>query len=380
LKRLRFRLGFFVIAALLAGLAVVAPFAPRSLVEELAEPPEGHVFTLPIAPGVSPGPDHSRLHVSVVDLDEARLQVTLRVSGHRHCFDPCAYTERIIFFSYGTAEAATAGMPPSARVDLSTSESLVADTITLPITGHPSRYPFDTYHLQLGVGLARVLPDGAMRPESRAEAAGRLIMTLQAKLPREHMSAPVILDPDSIRDDDHPFEVQALTVLGFRRPLHARLLTVMLVLLIAAAAAYAVLLRPLHDLVINSGALVLGVWGVRAILTPGTAYGTVVDFALSTVIVFLLGAITVRALQFCHAHSDLRLWRGQQASSPETDSTPDGPECDHAGCGNPILYRCATCRQAYCPRHIDTGPVPTCDTCSPPAGAPSAREEQPVSR
>jgi hypothetical protein len=86
-------------------------------------------------------------------------------------------------------------------------------------------------------------------------------------------------------------------------------LAVLLVLLVAAAAAYAVFMRPLQDLVLSSGALVLGVWGVRAILTPGTAYRTVVDLALSAVILFLLGAITVRALQHCYAQSEFHFRR-----------------------------------------------------------------------
>jgi hypothetical protein len=81
-------------------------------------------------------------------------------------------------------------------------------------------------------------------------------------------------------------------------------------LLIAAAAGYAVFMRPLQDLVVNSGALVLGVWGVRSILTPGNLYYlTTVDLALSIVIIFLLGAITVRALMFIHDKGDMKLLR-----------------------------------------------------------------------
>ena len=94
------------------------------------------------------------------------------------------------------------------------------------------------------------------------------------------------------------------------RPHYLRLLSVILVLLIAAAAAYAVFMRPLQDLVVNSGALVLGVWGIRAILTPGNLYFlTTIDLALSIVIIFLLGAITVRALMFIHDEGDMRLLR-----------------------------------------------------------------------
>jgi len=52
------------------------------------------------------------------------------------------------------------------------------------------------------------------------------------------------------------------------------------------------------------------VWGIRAILTPGNLfYLTTVDLALSVVIIFLLGAISVRAMMFIHDQGDLRLLR-----------------------------------------------------------------------
>jgi hypothetical protein len=82
------------------------------------------------------------------------------------------------------------------------------------------------------------------------------------------------------------------------------------VLLVAAAAAYAVFLRPLQELVVNAGALMLGVWGIRSILTPSRLdYVTAVDVSLSLVILFLLAAITLRALWFVHERGNLRLLR-----------------------------------------------------------------------
>jgi hypothetical protein len=95
-------------------------------------------------------------------------------------------------------------------------------------------------------------------------------------------------------------------VLHFSRPLYERVLAVLLVLLVAFAAAYAVFMRPLQDLVLNSGALVLGVWGIRSILSPGTASRTLVDLTLSFVILFLLSAITIRAHQFLFHRSRFR--------------------------------------------------------------------------
>jgi hypothetical protein len=90
-------------------------------------------------------------------------------------------------------------------------------------------------------------------------------------------------------------------------------LAVLLVLLVAAAAAYAVFLRPLNELVINAGALVLGVWGIRSILESDSAPGaTALDLALSVVIVFLLGAITVRALIFLDERSEMRVLKRER--------------------------------------------------------------------
>jgi hypothetical protein len=102
--------------------------------------------------------------------------------------------------------------------------------------------------------------------------------------------------------------VQGFAV-AFERPRYVRVMAVLLVVLIAAAAAYSVFLRPLHDLFVNSGALVLGVWGIRGIVVPGNLYYmTAMDLALSTVIIFLLGAITVRTAVFLHDRGELGLF------------------------------------------------------------------------
>lgn len=71
-----------------------------------------------------------------------------------------------------------------------------------------------------------------------------------------------------------------------------------------AAAAYAVFLHPLADLVVNSGARVLGGWGIRAVKLGAAVPGiTAVDLALSVVILFLLLALTARTVLYLDAQS-----------------------------------------------------------------------------
>ena len=69
-------------------------------------------------------------------------------------------------------------------------------------------------------------------------------------------------------------------------------------------------MRPLDQLIINSGALVLGVWGIRSILLGSAVPGlTAVDISLSVVILFLLVTITARTLWLLEENSDVRLLR-----------------------------------------------------------------------
>ena len=287
----------------------MVPFAATSLVDDLLGSVASHVFTLTGDRLAGAGSERNQVHIAIVDLDESRLRVTLRVSGHRVCPAACQSGARIMLFSVDIDEAATAGMPPSARIDLTADQAIVSESVDLPIHGHPTLYPYDVYELRLGVGLGDLSSNNAVRPLTRQEGQGLTWLTLQEVLPRETMTPPVALTPSDSEVATDPFPLQSVTLVRFMRPTHERVLAVLLVVLVAAAAAYAVFMRPLNDLVINSGGLVLGVWGIRSLLSPGTASRTLIDLSLSLVILFLLGAITFRALQFLYRRGGFRLRR-----------------------------------------------------------------------
>jgi hypothetical protein len=143
-------------------------------------------------------------------------------------------------------------------------------------------------------------------------------LTVQELLPRAVMSAGEQLDPASVHRSGDPLHYLLVQPLLFERPPYLRILALLLVVLIAAAASYAVFLRPLQDLIVNVGALVLGVWGIRAILIPTSVnYVTGVDLALSAVIIFLLGAITVKALLFVHDQGGMNLLRRRRSGADD---------------------------------------------------------------
>ena len=122
------------------------------------------------------------------------------------------------------------------------------------------------------------------------------------------MQEPEELDLAGLQPGAVKREYLAAYDLTFARPGYLKIVVPLVVLLIAAAATFAVLLRPFDQLVLNSGALVLGVWGIRGLVLGSFPPNvTLVDQALTCVIVFMLGAIAVRALTHLHGVAELDL-------------------------------------------------------------------------
>lgn len=310
-RQFRYRVAFFVTALVTLSLVVTLPFSVKSVVDDVLGPSTGRAIQVTPRGSGAPEVNHTKLHLAVTSIDEVQLFATIRVSGHHQC-PGCAWSNRVLLVALAADDADADGLPPSASVTLPPTAVEISETVQVPLRGHPIHYPFDRYRLALGVAYQRVYPDGKLETLSPAQATGRLYLTLQEMLPRNAMLGPFPLDPGHVRSRDDPFEYVNAFEVTFVRPPYLRVLAVMLVLLIASAAAYSVFLRPLPDLVVNSGALVLGVWGIRGILTPSNLYYiTAVDLALSTVIIFMLGALTVRALLFVHDEAQLG-WLGRR--------------------------------------------------------------------
>lgn len=308
---LKYRVGFFLTGLVVLSIVVTLPFSLKSVVDDLFGPAIGRVVKLTRGRPNTEHPNHTKLHLAFVSIDESALTMNIRVSGHHRCVQ-CGWSDRVLFVAITDDDIDADGMPPSASVTLSQNNAEFSQVVQLPVRGHPIRYPFDTYQIAIGVVLQR-LRDNEVQTLNATEASGHLFLSVQELLPRQVMIGPTMLNPDSVHAPDDPFNYLEAFELRFERPRYVRVLAVLLVLLIAAAAAYSVFLRPLHDLVLNSGALVLGVWGIHGILTPQNLYYlTAVDLALSVVIIFLLGAITVRAFLYIRDQGSLGWFGGRR--------------------------------------------------------------------
>jgi hypothetical protein len=259
-----------------------------------ASPPEIFVLSAGLPP---PSGDQADLHIEATALDDVKHLLTLRVSGYRACAPTCAAAE-LVLAALREDESTARGLPPLVTVPLPAEAGPVLATVELPVYGRVIRYPFDTYELLLGVALRRAGAEAAAQSLPAAEAASRLRLTLQEAVPQMAVSAPSVLDPPSFHSPTVLLDYVYVARLTFDRMMAVKLMTVVLLTLIAGTALYTVFLRSLHDLVLGFGGFILGVWSVRAILVPGgLSQRTGVDVALITMIALLLVALGIRALR-----------------------------------------------------------------------------------
>src|SRR5215213_1839643 len=303
-RRLRHRVAYVLITLLLLFIIVFLPFAVISLIGDFREQdnPKHAIATIKGRPI-----DHGSVAMDLIGMNEWEGNVTVRVTAQQECDGPCRWRDRYRFISFWGDDFQPSDRPTVEEVTVPASPPVVTRTFQLPIAGDPLRYPFDHYALALGVVMERLYPDGREETLTLAEAAPYVTIWVSARIPRINV-AP-LADPGAEAAAGQQ-RYLFVDVVKFGRPLYLQVLTVFLVLLVTAAAAYAVFLRPLDQLIINAGALILGVWGIRVILLGTSLVGlTAVDLALWSVILFLLVTITVRTLWLIEEDTGWRVLR-----------------------------------------------------------------------
>jgi hypothetical protein len=239
----RQRVALALVGTLVLLLIALLPVALVSVFYNVVGTPYVQVYTWS-APAAAAPDGHVRLHVQIVGIDPWQELVTLRVAGNHICPPGCNWQDRVVFFSLLPDSPGAEGLPPSATVTLPPTDIQVSETLHLPVSSQPIRYPFDVYDLRLAVALQRVGPDNVVHTLTPTESQGRLFLTIQDRVPLLTMKEPTAVDPATVQTPGVPFDYLSAESMVFHRPLWLPVLTILLLLLIAAAAAYAVFLRP----------------------------------------------------------------------------------------------------------------------------------------
>ena len=341
------RVAWIVASVLAGGALLIFPFVVTSMIGELREGESQRLYDLRTGqPVVGPEEGNSGaeyLNVAVVGLDEVSGSVTLAVSGNRACVS-CPL-RLMTFFALDDDASQRRGQSPFARVLIGAGDKAFSQTVTLPVRGSPTRYPFDVYRLRLGLqvpapdstsaGGAGDAPPGAPGAtpsaggrlatpaagaaqdappppdaDGRPDAAIRQVPTLQNQLNRFVMGSPVAVDAARLPSASGPLAPSSVLDLTFRRPTYLPVLAVLLVVLVAASSGLALATQSADSLMLGVGSLILAIWGVRSVLVPTSLQAvTAVDLALSGVILLLLVGVALRAAAHLQRRAGYRVSR-----------------------------------------------------------------------
>lgn len=303
-SRVLHRVALVQAVVLLAAVLLALPFAFRSMGIQLTERqartlyefPDGQPATAVMEDAVASA--ESFLNLAIIELDEGAGSVTIAVSGHRNCPEICAELDLTLFSLDDDADVRRA-LPPSVPLKLDPSLPIFSQTVQLPIRGQPSTYPFDDYLLWLGLGGTATLGNQTI-PLTEDLVEERAVFTVQNQLRDFIMRPPVQIETARAQGVTDPIDFVGVQALTFQRPVHLKILAVLLITLITVSAVIAVSMREVSDLVVGIGSLVLGIWGVRSILVPQPVpVVTSIDLALSLVILLVLLGLSFRvALHF----------------------------------------------------------------------------------
>ncbi len=295
---------------LLVVVIIALPIAFRSMGVQLND---SQVRTLYLFPEGTPLTDQtveteskseSFYNVAAIDIDEGAGTVTLAVSGQRACSEDCP-TMKFNLISLDDDADIRRALPPSVPMVVESSDQIFSATAQLPLRGQPSKYPFDDYVLWLGISGSRTDAEGT-KPLTEDNIRGHAFLTVQNQLRDFTMKPPIEINPDRAQASADVVDFFGVQELRFERPIHMKILTVLLLLLITVSALTAVAMRDVSDLIVGVGSLVIGIWGVRSILVPQPIpVVTSVDLALSVVILFVLLGLLLRTAQHLQRTAEL---------------------------------------------------------------------------
>ena len=319
----------FSIALLLSFVTIGSlPFALRSVLKDIRHPDHEALEFTPKS--IKPAGTYSRLDISIIGVDEVNHTASLRVSGFHSCAADCGtYVDKVVFYQVDHDDSQQDSMPPSEAVTLPSSASEISAKITLPIRGSVLTYPFDKYELGLGVVIERVAADKSSRVLTAEETKGQLIMTLDEEIARLDLKQLRIVDPATVKPAKATFDYAYVALFNFERPVFLQIVVFMVVVLTVAVAIFTMLTRPFDQLVINAGAVILGIFGARSLVLQGfPADVTLIDTVFAMVVLYNLLVLTFRGMNFFHrnAHLNMLPWAKPEEEKPKPEQK-DCPEC-----------------------------------------------------
>lgn len=294
-RRLKRNILFLIVGLAILTLLASLPFALKEILIDLSS--ESYPNYWISEKKEVQNDNHLSVHLDFIEIDEWKGIAKIRVTAYDYCISPCDWTDEITIVSF-LDQLDREVLAPAETMQFSSNHWSYTKVIELPVFGDPIRFPFDDYDMKLGILFYRLYKDGRIETVTPEMAKDQLSVTIQSRVPQFVMLEPTILENFEIPIyHDYPQRYDYATDLVFIRHSYLKILTVFLIILIAAVTIYAVFLCDTKSVILSAGGLILGVWGIKAILLSESNLGiTATDVILAILVLVLLLAILIRGV------------------------------------------------------------------------------------
>ena len=318
--------GLIVGLILFISCIVSFPWAILSVIDDVIHPPAevGHEITATDDVLVDP---YTQLKLVILSMDEVNHIATYQISGFHHTLQKNPnYKEKLTIYQVDYDDANHTAIPPSATIEIPVNGAEFSSKFTLPLRGNIMFYPFDEYHLGLGIAVEKTT-DGKTEFLNYDQTRGHLEIIVTEQISRTDLKEYKIIDPKTVMPKKSEFVYSNAAMIILNRPAYLKLVVMFVAFLTFAISIFTMLSRPFDQLVLNAGALILGVWGARTLVLGGYPPDvTLIDTFLTATVLCMLLALTFRAINHFHQQAGLRFLPWAKPV-PVVVTTKVCPEC-----------------------------------------------------
>jgi hypothetical protein len=248
------------------------------------------------------------------DIKEEPHTISIAVSGERRCRNACTDGLELTLVSYDARSEILRGVAQSVTVPVPQAAGAFSLTEELPVVGWPGTYPFDTYHLRLGVSATQQV-NGTRQPVP-LDDLDNIMVSFQNGTYDMDLARPIRVPMEQLVNPADAFDPIGAVDLEFKRPFFLRLLSVSLFMMMAISMVLGLFSRSLPAVVFGNAGLLLGIYSIKSVLVPySLTMVTAVDIAAQLLILFMLIGLIIRIAAIVRRRSGLSLipgWRPRQ--------------------------------------------------------------------
>jgi len=294
-----------VVAALLSSLVILGllPMAVQSIIKDIKGlSSEQQFFTKDLD---DRGQHFTDLEISIKEIDEMGQVATVEISGERSCVSPCgSFTDKVTFYGINEQTQKQRSHSKSASITIPDENTPVSAEIKLPFTGRLFLYPFDRYTFGVGVNIERTFVDKPAQMLNHGDIANSFELSFSENVSRMELKSfekvnGAAFKPRNVKE---PYLIAG--VAEFERPMHLKIIVTMVVSMIVLISVYTMATRPFNELILDVGAIILGIFGARELVIKDfPSDTTLVDTVFGVIVLYNLVVVVFRSIPYFYALS-----------------------------------------------------------------------------